>query len=247
MFSATTDATSVVTSPLPSNTVLYWRVSTANQCGGAVSSTRSFTTVALPGDCSIGSTAQTHLVEDFESGAGGWTTGGTGSTWVLQGAQVNSGVQAWHGDDVAQVSDQLLTSPPIVLPASTSAHTFQFWNRQEMEDGGSGCYDGGLLEISTDGGTSWTPVADANMLTDPYDGPMDGGFSNPAAGLDAWCGDPQEWMNSVVDVSAWAGQTVQLRFRLATDSSVGHPGWWIDDVRVQSCATENIFADGFES
>lgn len=247
VFSATTDATSVVTSPLPSNSVLYWRVSTSNQCGGAISSTRSFTTVALPGDCSIGSTVQTHLVEDFESGANGWTTGGTGSTWVLQGAQVNSGVQAWHGDDVPQVSDQLLTSPPIALPTATSAHTFQFWNRQELEDGGSGCFDGGLLEISSDGGSTWDPVPDANMLTDPYDGPMDGGFSNPAAGLDAWCGDPQAWMNSVVDLSAWAGQTVQLRFRLATDSSVAHPGWWIDDIRVQSCATENVFADGFES
>lgn len=249
VFSATTDATSVVTSPLPSNTVLYWRVSTSNQCGGNVSSTASFTTEALPGDCSIGTVAQTHYIEDFEGGAGGWTTGGNGSTWTLQSGQVNSGAQAWHGDDVDQVSDQMLTSPAIVLPADTVAHTFQFWNRQELEDGGSGCFDGGLLEISTDGGSNWTQVAGAAMLTDPYDGLMDDGFNNPAANLDAWCGDPQEWLNSVVDLSAFAGQTVQLRFRLATDSSVSHPGWWIDDIRVQSCSsmTEDLFADGFES
>jgi len=250
LFSATTDATSVVTSPLPSNTELYWRVSVANQCGSEVSSTRSFITAALPGDCSIGSTPQVHMLEDFESGASGWTTGGTGSTWVLQSTQVNSGTQAWHGEDVPSISDQLLTTPPIELPADTGAHTFQFWNRQEMEDGGSGCYDGGLLQISTDAGASWTQVPNAAMLTDPYDGPMDGGFSNPAAGQDAWCGDPQEWMNSIVDLSAYAGETVQLRFRLATDSSVGKPGWWIDDIRVQSCETtliEEVFADGFET
>jgi bacillopeptidase F (M6 metalloprotease family) len=152
--------------------------------------------------------------------------------------------------DVDEVSDQLLVTPPIDLPAATAAHTFQFWNRQEMEDGGSGCFDGGLLEISTDDGANWTPLPDAVMLTDPYDGPMDAGHSNPAAGLDAWCGDPQAWMNSIVDLSAYAGQTVQLRFRLATDSSVGKPGWWIDDIRVQSCATvlsEDLFADGFEA
>ena len=88
------------------------------------------------------------------------------------------------------------------------------------------------------------------MATDPYDGPIDGGFSNPLIGFDAWCGDPQAWLRSVVDLDAYAGQTVQFRFRLGTDTSVSHPGWDIDDVWVQSCvpdATNAIFADGFES
>ena len=70
---------------------------------------------------------------------------------------------------------------------------------------------------------------------------------NPIGGDNAWCGDPQDWLQSVVDIDAWAGQTVRFRFRLATDSSVDHPGWWIDDVSVQSCADPNLFADGFES
>ena len=61
-------------------------------------------------------------------------------------------------------------------------------------------------------------------------------LSNPLGGRDAWCGDPQPYLNSIVDVSAYAGQTVQFRFRLGTDSSVGRPdGWNIDDVVVQSC------------
>ena len=91
----------------------------------------------------------------------------------------------------------------------------------------------------------------AQLLTDPYDGPINASFSNPLAGLDAWCGDPQAWLNSiVVDLDAYAGQTVQFRFRLGTDSSVSHPGWDIDDIWVQSCVPEasgGIFADGFES
>ena len=41
-----------------------------------------------------------------------------------------------------------------------------------------------------------------------------------------------------MDVSSYAGQTVQFRFRLGTDTSVGRPdGWNIDDVLVQSCQT----------
>ncbi len=59
--------------------------------------------------------------------------------------------------------------------------------------------------------------------------------SNPLAGLQAWCGDPQDWLNSIVDINTYAGQTVQFRFRVGTDSSVSREGWSIDDVVVQSC------------
>ncbi|GAB4170198.1 MAG: hypothetical protein Kow0020_04360 [Wenzhouxiangellaceae bacterium] len=248
VFSQVTSATSLtVTSPLPSNTELYWRVTAGNSCGDGVSMVRSFVTEALPGDCSIGSEAVIAFADDMESGATGWATAGTGSTWQLQGAQVQSGANAWHAVDVDSVTDQYLISPAISLPAANAAHTLQFWNRQVMEDRAGGCYDGGLVEVSVDAGATWQPLPASAMLTDPYDGPISSGFSNPAGGLDAWCGDPQDWLNSVVDVSAYAGQTVQFRFRLATDSSVGREGWYIDDVKVQSCATESLFSDGFES
>ena len=66
-------------------------------------------------------------------------------------------------------------------------------------------------------------------------------FSNPLAGLNAWCGNnPQAYLNSIADVSAYAGQTVQFRFRLGTDSSASRPGWNIDDVAVQSCQAANV-------
>ena len=89
------------------------------------------------------------------------------------------------------------------------------------------------------------------MLTDPYDGPVDAGFQNPLLGLNAWCGDPQAYLRSVIDLSAYAGQTVQFRFRVGTDSSVGRVphGWYIDDVTVQSCngaLSDLIFANGFD-
>ena len=70
-------------------------------------------------------------------------------------------------------------------------------------------------------------------MTDPYNGAIASG--NPLVGLNGWCGDPQDWLNSIVDVSAYAGQTVQFRFRVGTDNGVGTEGWTIDDVVVQSC------------
>ena len=79
----------------------------------------------------------------------------------------------------------------------------------------------GVVEITTDAGANWIRL-ESELLTDPYDGPVSGAFQNPLAGDNAWCGDPQEWLNSVVDIDAFAGETVQIRFRLATDISVEH-------------------------
>ena len=101
-----------------------------------------------------------------------------------------------------------------------------------------------MAEISTNGGGSWTRL-EAELLTDPYDGPVGTGFSNPIIGSNAWCGDPQDWTSSVVNVTAFGGQTVQFRYRHATDSSVGREGWYIDDVSVQACVAL-LFSNGFE-
>ena len=77
---------------------------------------------------------------------------------------------------------------------------------------------------------------------------MTTGSSNPIAGQFGWCGAPQPWLKSVVDLDDYAGETVRFRFRLGTDIAVGEPGWDIDDVTVASCvpAEPPFFADGFE-
>ena len=99
--------------------------------------------------------------------------------------------------------------------------------------------NGAIIEVSTNAGTTWTQIGGSALLTDPYNGLVSTSFSNPLGGSQAWCGNPQAYLNSVVDLTAYAGQTVQFRFRLANDSSLGqpNPGWAIDDVKVAGCAT----------
>jgi hypothetical protein len=232
-------------SPLPTNSLLYWRVRAANGCGaGADSAVFDFVTVPQPGDCALGVVPTVLLAEGFEAGAGGWTTGGTGSTWALSGARAHGGAAAFHAADVPSVSDQRLISPPVTLPLGGAPLTLQLWNHQTMESRSGGCWDGGVLEITTDGGANWIRL-EAELATDPYDGPIGSGFGNPLTGENAWCGDPQDWLLSIVDLNAFAGQTVQVRFRLGTDSSIGREGWYVDDVSFESCSA--IFIDGFES
>ncbi|HPN79690.1 hypothetical protein [Dokdonella sp.] len=256
-YTATVTGTShVPTSDLPSNATLYWRVRSSNICGtGPDASAFSFTTVPLPGDCPIGSTSTALYSTDFEGDNSAWTLGSGSSgpsNWAISAARPHGGTKSYLAQDVLSLSDQRLVSPAVALPVGQSPLSLIFWSDQTIESNGASCYDGGILEVSTDGGTTFTQVGAAAMLTDPYNGPIATTFQNPLSGLNAWCGDPQAYLRSVVDLTTLAGQTVRFRFRLGTDSSAGRVphGWYIDDLVVQSCNAvplpDVIFVDGFE-
>lgn len=236
---------------LPSNSTFYWRVRADNTCGvGPNAGTFSFTTVPLPGDCSAGSTATAVYSTDFEGDNSAWTSSGTQNTWAESGARTHSGVKAFLAQDLPSVSDQRLVSPVIALPTGQIPLNLLFWNHQTLEDRTGGCWDGTILEISTNGGTSWTQMGGAELLIGPYTGPV-ANSGNPLSNLSAWCGDPQDWTRYVVSLDAYAGQNVSFRFRLGSDSSVGRvpDGFYLDDVTVQSCVAGNndiIFVDGFD-
>ncbi|MFO1508133.1 MAG: hypothetical protein U1F23_13885, partial [Lysobacterales bacterium] len=62
---------------------------------------------------------------------------------------------------------------------------------------------------------------------------------------------PAAYALSIVDLSSWAGQTVQFRFNFGNDHFAhrGDPAWAIDDVVVQGCgeaSADTIFEDGFD-
>jgi hypothetical protein len=152
--------------------------------------------------------------------------------------------------DPTIVSDQRFVSPPITLPTGQLPLTLQFWNYQDIEEqaGQPNCWDAGILEISTNGGSSWTQMQDPVLLTDPYFGPINAS-ANPLGGARGWC-NLQDWTRSIVDLNAFEGQTVQFRFRLGSDASVGTEGWYLDDVKVQSCSLtppDLMLSDGFEN
>ncbi len=220
----------------------YWRVRPDNVCGdGLVSAVRSFVTRPQVGQCGPGSSLTTVFFDNMESGINGWTINpATGNTWVQSTARPFSGTTSWFARDVAVTSDQRLMSPAIAIPAGIQLPTLRFQHDVTMEPNNPGCFDGGFVEISTNGGANWTPIPASNVLQDFYDG----GLPN---GQQAWCGT-QPYTRASLDAGMVAGQSVQFRFHVLTDSSVGTAhGWYVDDVSVVGCApSDQLFADGFE-
>ncbi|MFO1507547.1 MAG: hypothetical protein U1F23_10855 [Lysobacterales bacterium] len=240
---------------LPTNTQIWWRVTAGNVCGGAVSAVSSFVTQPGPGQCSSGTPVTTLFSDNVENGTNGWTHGANGvaDTWT-RGNAAHDGSFAWQANNPPSGTpgNQWLVSPAVTLPTGLPGLTLQYWNEQDMKSGpNASCYDGAIVEVSLDGGSTWTQVAGSNLLTTPYDGTISDGFGNPLGGDQGWCGDPAAYAQSIVDLSSWAGQTVQFRFNFGNDhfQHRSDPAWAIDDIVVQGCgeaADDTIFEDGFD-
>jgi subtilisin family serine protease len=250
-FSATNlSASSVTVAPsLASDTLYYWRVRASNLCGsGTLSAVRSFRTPPLPGACANGRVTTTLLNNTVENGDAGWThapaTGGGVDTWAIGSEFATSPTMAWRNTGHSAASDQLLTSPSLTLPTASDAPlTLKFQQRRHFEARTGGCYDGGMVEVAVNGGP-FTQVPAAQLLNDPYTGP---GAGNPAAPAPIWCAEPaRPFAETLIDMTPYAGNPVQFRFRVVTDGSVNRAGWAIDDIAVQSCRSDLIFGNGFQ-
>ncbi|MGB4595257.1 MAG: Ig-like domain-containing protein [Anaerolineaceae bacterium] len=121
----------------------------------------------------------------------------------------HSGTNLWATNltgSYSALERSLLTSPIIDLSANAGlAPTISFWHWMDSE---SINYDWGAVEVSKDGGTTWTT---------------------------AWekFGDVLTWTKKSLTLdSSYAVSNFQFRFYLRTDSSGQYPGWYIDDVSV---------------
>jgi hypothetical protein len=185
--------------------------------------------------------------DDVESGAGDWvvdTAVGGGVNWtIVADGHAHSPTHAWFSSDYGAVKDDRLVTGPIALGGGTT--TLSFWHEFDFESG----WDGGVLEVSTNG-TTWQDVtAVGTFVQGGYNDTLSTYGSNPLSGRDAWSGSSSGFGQTVVDLSGLAGSEVWIRFRLGCDGSVSDVGWWIDDIRFETTAecVGMPFVDGFES
>jgi len=186
--------------------------------------------------CPIGQLPINLFFDNLESGSNNWTFGALRGTnrWQYDspyGPYAYSGVHFLYADDYpAAISDSYVAmNTSVTLPAGAYLHFAHAYGFEAPN------YDGGVLEYSTDGGASWR---DAGGLFDynGYKGTIASGFSNPLAGRSAFVAHSYGYVSSRLNLNSLAGQSVRFRWRMGLDSSGYNWGWWLDDVRIYTCA-----------
>ncbi|MBN2384137.1 hypothetical protein JXQ70_14770, partial [bacterium] len=163
---------------------------------------------------------QVSFFDDMESGTGSWISSGL---WhqvtepTCSPSAYSSSTSWYYGQDsscnfsTGSTTTGRLYSEAIEIVAGTELH---FWYRRDTECGGCCTYDNTSVQISTNGGSSWTTLEEV-------------------------CDDSDEWVEYAgYDLSTYAGQTINLGFYFDSYDSTAntYTGWMIDDVTISKPA-----------
>lgn len=158
----------------------------------------------------------------------------TGSTAAgVLPAQPHSGKYAFWSNK-GDLSDMTLTRQFDFTNVSGPIK-FSYWTWYDLEKG----YDYLYLEASTDG-AHWDILKTPSCTSKDKSGNAFGcGYNAESGG-----GDTAKWINEEVDLSQYAGKSVQLRFEYVTDEGVNGEGLLLDDLSIPAVNYSADFEDG---
>jgi len=156
--------------------------------------------------------------ETFELSHGGYVTSGVNSTWAwgapTSGPGVaHSGTRVWAtnlaGDYANHESSTLISAGIDLSRYACKTLILSWWQWLHTEAD----YDDAGVRLSQDGGATWSP---------PVYGPVSGIVST------GWN------RRSVVLAASYAVSNLRASFYLTTDATITRPGWYVDDVTVET-------------
>ncbi|MEW6606367.1 MAG: hypothetical protein AB1414_02775 [bacterium] len=194
---------------------LYW-----NYFGGDIPK------VKLSDGCIVlVATTTYYFNDDFETGAPGWTKRPNDAAWHL----VEDGVSpypnshspthsGWYGQDatgdyeIGKVRNWGYVRSPWIDLTSVTQATLNWWHWSETEEHGEPGYDRQVVYV------------------------YDGSVEHQVWYWDAVSDNIQPWRRESVDISAYVGQQVQIRFLFDTVDGLynDYRGWYIDNVTIQA-------------
>jgi PKD repeat protein len=186
------------------------------------------------------------LAENFDavvipSLPAGWSTAASGgqSVWVTSSATSDTPSNSVFSADSYTSGVNELDTPAINIPPSSTQLSFRHsFNLEASSVSTNIGFDGGVLEIEISGGP-FADIIDAGgtFLAGGYNRTISSSWGNPLGGRNAWSGYSGGFITTIVDLPPAAlGQTVQLRWRCGSDSSVAATGWYVDTVSIGGLA-----------
>jgi uncharacterized repeat protein (TIGR01451 family) len=149
---------------------------------------------------------------------------GVGSVnWTTTQTRSASPVTSWFAQNPDVETDFYLLLPAMSDLAPDLFMSFRHFYSTEAT------WDGCVVEYSTDGGASWLDAGPL-MTLNGYNGTINVNQSSAISGRPAFTGASSGFIQTLIDLNSLAGQTVQFRFRLASDFIIGGDGWYVDDI-----------------
>ena len=153
-----------------------------------------------------------------------------------------SGERFWYAQR-ANFSNPRLTREIDLRGVSSATHEYSI--DADIEQG----YDFAYVSVSRDDGHTWQALEAPGMQgLDPADDPSDSAFTGRF-----YTGRRADWIDEVVDLTPFAGETLLLRFEYVTDPILTFGGFALDDIAIpeigfQDDAESNVAgweAEGF--
>ncbi len=163
------------------------------------------------------------------------------STLYFDGADAYSEPTPWSSDgDVLYSGDGDLIDNWAIFE-TVGGGTLSFDTYWDIED----YWDFGFVQVSTDGGATWTSLEDnEGFSTYDYDPNAHPKVVENLPGLTGWS---SEWVNVSYDLSAYPGD-ILLALRYVTDWGTTYEGWYVDNVSVDgTLISDGSNTDAFKS
>lgn len=157
----------------------------------------------------------------------------------------HSGSNMWYSSADQSWAKNTLTRD-VSVPAGATDARFWMWDNYSIEEN----WDFGFVEVSTNGGATWTEQKvynEAGTAVSTPDGYADpngrmADFGGKKYGL---TGATDGWAHHYANLTAFAGQNIKVRLMYATDAGFEDKGWFVDDLSVTNGAT-TVWTDDAE-
>ncbi|NLI48481.1 MAG: PQQ-binding-like beta-propeller repeat protein [Acidobacteria bacterium] len=148
--------------------------------------------------------------------------------WSISSTRRHSGTYSYFSGYSNNLCANVRT-PSLTLTAGQSS-TLSFWTAFNIQSR----YDGGVVEISTNGGSSWTQLTPTPGYPSTFRNSADAcGY---ATGVGCFTGNNLTWNSYSVSLSSYNGLTIIIRFNFSTNGNTVSEGWYVDDISITHVA-----------
>lgn len=146
-----------------------------------------------------------------------------GVSWIREDMDGDRDLE-WYSTSAGNLADLSIIAEVDLTAMATATLTFDTsYNIESL-------WDFGFVQVSADGGATWVSLANPDTIYD-HD---PNAHQDIIANLPGFTGSSDGWVIETFDLAAWVGMTIMLRFRYMTDWVALYPGWWVDNIEINS-------------